>query len=63
MTTRDKIAHLLRRFGLGATEVELDELDKLGLDGAIDHVFNYERQPEVTSNPLIFAREQDGRRW
>lgn len=39
---RDKIAHLLRRFGLGASEQELDYYGKDGLKGAIDLLLNYE---------------------
>ena len=35
-TEREKCAHLLRRFGLGASEAELDYYLKDGLNGAID---------------------------
>jgi uncharacterized protein (DUF1800 family) len=39
---RDRIAHLLRRFGLGASEQELEFYGKLGLSGAIDHLLKAE---------------------
>jgi uncharacterized protein (DUF1800 family) len=46
-TDRQKCAHLLRRFGLGASEAELDfYLSKGGIDGAIDTLLNYEGTPE-----------------
>jgi uncharacterized protein (DUF1800 family) len=35
-TEREKVAHLLRRFALGASEAELDFYGKNGLKGAID---------------------------
>ena len=39
LTTREKVAHLLRRFGLGASEAELDYYAKDDLKGAIDKLF------------------------
>lgn len=39
MTTRQKIAHVLRRLGLGASRAELDFLEPLGLDGALKVLF------------------------
>lgn len=44
-TERDKIAHLLRRFGLGASEAEMDYYGQGGLHGAIDKLLNYENTP------------------
>src|SRR5438309_417552 len=41
-TERQKGAHLLRRFALGASEAELDYYLKDGLTGAIDKLLNYE---------------------
>ncbi|MGV3618459.1 MAG: DUF1800 domain-containing protein [Fimbriimonas sp.] len=38
VTDREKCAHLLRRFGLGASEAELDFYLKDGLNGAIDRL-------------------------
>ena len=46
MNDQAKIAHLLRRFGLGAGKVEVDEYAKLGLDGAIDRLINYDQVDE-----------------
>lgn len=37
---RDKCAHLLRRFGLGASETELDYYLRDGLDGAVDKLMD-----------------------
>lgn len=46
-TEREKIAHLLRRFGLGASENEIDFYAKDGLKGAIDKLLDYENTPEA----------------
>lgn len=46
MTTRDKIAHLLRRFGLGASRAELEFYEQLGLDGAIERLIEYQKYDE-----------------
>ncbi len=46
-TERQKGAHLLRRFGLGASEAELDYyLKDGGLNGAIEKLLNYENVDE-----------------
>ncbi|MES1227505.1 MAG: DUF1800 family protein, partial [Armatimonadota bacterium] len=45
-TERDKIAHLLRRFGLGASEAEMEFYSKGGLKGAIDKLLNFEQVEE-----------------
>ncbi len=56
-TEKQKIAHLLRRFGLGASEAELDYYGKDGLKGAIDRLFDYKSieepfQPDINDlNP------------
>lgn len=42
MGDRERIAHLLRRFGLGAGEVELNEYLPLGVQGTLDRLLNYE---------------------
>ena len=53
-----KVAHLLRRFGLGASEAEIDFYGKDGIKGAVDRLLNYEDldegfgvDPSVFSNP------------
>lgn len=45
-TEREKGAHLLRRFALGASEAELDYYMKDGLSGAIDKLLDYEKYDE-----------------
>lgn len=45
-TERQKGAHLLRRFGLGASEAELDYYMKDGLNGAVEKLLNYENVDE-----------------
>ena len=47
MTDREKIAHLLRRFGLGAGKFEVDEYLKLGVEGAIERLINYDQVDEM----------------
>ena len=46
MTTREKVAHILRRFGLGASKAELDFYEKLGVEGALDRLINYDKVEE-----------------
>jgi uncharacterized protein (DUF1800 family) len=45
MTNRQKIAHLLRRFGLGASPKELDLFEPFGVEGAINRLIDYENTP------------------
>lgn len=45
-TDRQKGAHLLRRFGLGASEAELDYYLRGGLSGMIDRLLGYADVPE-----------------
>ena len=40
-TERDRVAHLLRRFGLGASESEMEFYSKGGVKGAIDKLLNF----------------------
>ncbi len=59
MTEREKIAHLLRRFGLGASEAEVEYYGKDGLKGAIDKLLNYESTPNnFEIDPAAFANKQ-----
>ncbi|HLP00062.1 MAG TPA: DUF1800 domain-containing protein [Fimbriimonas sp.] len=46
MTEREKIAHLLRRFGLGAGKFEVDQYAKYGVEGTIDRLINYDKVDE-----------------
>ena len=47
LTTREKVAHLLRRFGLGASHQELDSYTRLGVDGALNKLLHYEGVEET----------------
>ncbi|HLO97619.1 MAG TPA: DUF1800 domain-containing protein [Fimbriimonas sp.] len=59
LTDRDKVAHLLRRFGFGASEAELDYYSKNGLSGAINLLLEYEKVEDVfTFNPMEWANQQ-----
>lgn len=46
MNEREKIAHLLRRFGLGAGKTEVDAYLPLGVDGAIERLIDYDKVDE-----------------
>lgn len=60
-TDREKTAHLLRRFGLGASEAELNYYAKDGLKSAIDKLLNYENTDEgYDLDPQLFALGQNG---
>lgn len=47
VSEREKVAHLLRRFGLGASEQELEYYAADGLAGAIDKLLGYEKVEEA----------------
>jgi hypothetical protein len=57
MTERARIAHLLRRAGLGASEAELDYYERLGYRGAVDALMSYAKVPEDYSGLLAQIRE------
>jgi uncharacterized protein (DUF1800 family) len=60
MTTREKVAHLLRRFGLGVTRAELDRLEPLGVQGALGHLLDYEKTDEgFPVSPWEFSLQND----
>jgi uncharacterized protein (DUF1800 family) len=46
MNDREKIAHLLRRLGLGASRTELATYEPLGVNGAIDRLVRYDQVEE-----------------
>lgn len=52
LTEREKVAHLLRRFGLGASEAEINYYGQDGLKSAIDLLLNYEPVDEGFSIPV-----------
>jgi uncharacterized protein (DUF1800 family) len=58
---REKCAHLLRRFGLGASEAEVDYyLQGRGLKGAIDTLLDYERvEGEFEPQLGLFFNQQN----
>lgn len=59
LSDRDKVAHLLRRFGLGGTPEEIDAGVKLGVDGTIDYLINYEKVDEgFDVSPSEFCFEE-----
>jgi uncharacterized protein (DUF1800 family) len=56
-----RVAHLLRRFGLGASEAEVDYYGDGGLAGAIDRLLNYEDSDEGFGlDPSVFANPDNG---
>ncbi len=56
---REKISHLLRRFGFGATPEEIDSYLKLGVDGAIESLLNFEKVDEgFPISPWEFCFEE-----
>lgn len=59
MTETQKVAHLLNRFGLGASESELDYYGQNGVKGAIDRLLNFEQVPDNwTFETTAFANER-----
>lgn len=59
MTEREKVAHLLRRFGMGASESEIEYYGKSGLGGAIDLLLAYDKVEDVCAfDPQAFANKQ-----
>lgn len=60
MNDREKIAHILRRFGFGASEAELDYYEAKGLAGTIDLLLNYEQVDEGWDLPLERFSNQQG---
>ncbi len=59
-TERDKIAHLLRRFGLGASEAELAFYGKNGLAGAIELLLDVDRDEGFDVSIDRFAQQPNG---
>lgn len=60
MTEREKISHVLRRFGLGAGRIELQDYEKLGVQGTIDTLLNFEKVDEgYPVSPWSVAMQPD----
>jgi uncharacterized protein (DUF1800 family) len=45
-TTREKVAHLLRRAGFGATPEELERYAQMGYRNAVEHLVHFEEAPD-----------------
>lgn len=61
MTEAEKIAHLLRRFGLGAGKYELVKYEKLGVQGTLNALLDYEKVDEgFPVQPWEFCKQPDG---
>ena len=59
-TDREKGAHLLRRFGLGTSEAELNYYLRGGLAGAIDKLLNYAAVDEGWALEVDTLRQDNG---
>src|SRR5688572_20055882 len=46
LSTKEKVAHLLRRDGFGATQEELSDYKALGYEGAVERLLQYEAIPD-----------------
>ena len=56
LNEQEKIAHLLRRFGFGASEAEMTFYSKNGLAGAITALLDYEKVEDVCDiDPMAFS--------
>ena len=62
MTDREKIAHILRRFGFGAGSAEMARCEPLGVLGVIEQLFDWEKTFEPFSVPAWqFAFRRDSK--
>jgi len=60
LSERDKVAHLLRRFGLGASEAEIEYYGKGGIQAAVERLLNYE---QLEDNARINVSDLTNRRF
>lgn len=61
MDPRERTAHVLRRFGLGATEAELDRFEPMGPKKAFESLLDFEQTPETFNvSPWSFAFANNG---
>lgn len=60
LTEREKVAHLLRRFGLGASESEVAFYSQSGYEGAVDALLNWEQIPELVEISADALRNDKG---
>jgi uncharacterized protein (DUF1800 family) len=61
ITDRERTAHLLRRFGLGASEAEVDYYSQGGWRKAVDRLLDCESVEEPVTYTTEFLKDQDGR--
>ncbi len=54
-TLRERLAHLLRRAGLGASQTELERYLPLGVEGTIDALLRYDQEPEEIDDAAIVS--------
>lgn len=60
MTEREKVAHILRRLGLGAGRYELAKYEKLGVEGTLSRLLDFEKVDEgFPVSPWSFAVQSD----
>jgi uncharacterized protein (DUF1800 family) len=61
MNDKDLIAHLLRRFALGASESEMDFYGQDGYEGAVGRLFQFDQAPDpsVEIAPETLRRKED----
>src|SRR5258708_3947300 len=52
-------AHLLNRAGCGGSPAEIEALEKMGLENAVDHLVDYEKLPDATSDPAWAKPDPD----
>lgn len=55
LTERQRIAHLLRRAGLSASKAEVERYLPLGVQGTIDSLLDFDKQPEEFDDDEIVA--------
>ncbi|MDQ3703569.1 MAG: DUF1800 domain-containing protein [Chloroflexota bacterium] len=65
---RDRVAHLLRRAGFGYSPESLDAFAKLGVNGTVDALLNYQQVPDPIDERLRRAaldlnKAADMQRW
>ena len=53
------MGHLLRRAGFGASQQEMDRYRKLGLDGTIEHLLEYEGVDDSALDERLAGMELD----
>jgi hypothetical protein len=53
LTERQRIAHLLRRTGLSASKTEIDQYLPLGVQGTIEALLDFDKQPEEFNDDEI----------